>query len=185
MTIKYKKNITTKDIIQILAIRIGKLEVKAINKLVEEMELYKVLERFLTAKEQDVYYKSKFRLKQLLNEKVRIMSKKELSDQEREINEQFGFMTEERRAELRAEFRKGRILTESEVNSDNIDILFTKVKTLESNVKRILEHLGMELIKVSEEETEETEEEGLEFDEAVEVIEKTIDAEEEEEAEEE
>lgn len=154
MTIKYKKNITTKDIIQILAIRIGKLEIKAINKLVEEMELYKVLERFLTAKEQDIYYKSKFRLKQLLNEKVRIMSKKELSEQEREINEQFGFMTEERRAELGAEFRAKRIPTQSDANEDNLDILFTKVKTLESNVKRILEHLGMELIKVSEEDEE-------------------------------
>jgi len=155
MTIKYKKNITTKDIIQILAIRIGKLEIKAINKLVEEMELYKVLEKFLTAKEQDIYYKSKFRLKQLLNEEVRIMSKKELSEQEREINEQFGFMTEERRAELRAK----RIPTQSDANEDNLDILFTKVKTLESNVKRILEHLGMELIKVSEEEEKKEEKE--------------------------
>lgn len=174
MTIKYKKNITSKDIIQILAIRIGKLEIKAINKLVEEMELYKVLERFLTAKEQDVYYKSKFRLKQLLNEKVRIMSKKELSEQEREINEQFGFMTKERRAELRAEFRAKRIPTQSDINEDNLDILFTKVKTLESNVKRILEHLGMELIKVSEEETKEDEE----VEEIIEKIEKIIDEEE-------
>lgn len=169
MTIKYKKNITTKDIIQILAIRIGKLEIKAINKLVEEMELYKVLEKFLTAKEQDIYYKSKFRLKQLLNEKVRIMSKKELSEQEREINEQFGFMTKERRAELRAEFRAKRIPTQSDINEDNLDILFTKLKTLESNVKRILEHLGMEMIKVSEEDEE--------VEEIIEKIEKTIDEE--------
>jgi len=52
-------------IIRILVVRIGKLETKAIMALVEEMELPKVIEKYLTKKEQDVYYKSKYKLKKL------------------------------------------------------------------------------------------------------------------------
>lgn len=67
--IEYAKNIITpENSIQKLAIVLGKLETKAISKLVEEIELSNVLERFLTTKDRDIYYKSKFRLRKLLNE---------------------------------------------------------------------------------------------------------------------
>ena len=66
------------------------------------------------------------------------------SDVERDTDEQFNInVSKERRAEIIAEARKKRIPTDSEVNADSIGILFDKIKTLETEVKRILEHLGM------------------------------------------
>ena len=58
-------------------------------------------------------------------------------------DEQFGNVSEERRAEMRAEARKNRIPTPSDINEDNIGVLFDKIKILENEIKRILEHLGM------------------------------------------
>ena len=66
------------------------------------------------------------------------------SDAERDTDEQFNKnVSKERRAELRAEARKNRMQTEYEANAENIDVLFVKIETLETEVKRILEHLGM------------------------------------------
>lgn len=63
---------------------------------------------------------------------------------ERATDEQFNInVSNERRAELRAEARKRRAPTDSEENAESIGILFDKIKTLETEVKRILEHLGM------------------------------------------
>lgn len=66
------------------------------------------------------------------------------SDAERDTDEQFNInVSKERRAEIIAEARKRRIPTPSDINEDNIEVLFDKIKTLETEVKRILEHLGM------------------------------------------
>ena len=71
MYIEYKENIKTlDDSVQMLAIVIGKLETKAIGKLVEDIELPKILERYLSAKEQNIYYRSKYKIKQLLIKEV-------------------------------------------------------------------------------------------------------------------
>jgi len=60
------------------------------------------------------------------------------------IDEQFNInVSKERRAEIIAEANKNRIKTESDVNADSIDIAFQKIETLETEVKRILEYLGM------------------------------------------
>ena len=59
-------------------------------------------------------------------------------------DEQFNInVSKERRAEILAEARKGRTPTESEENAESISILFDKIETLENEIKRILEHLGM------------------------------------------
>ena len=55
------------DNIQHLAMTIGKLETKAIGKLVDEMGLPKILDKYLSVKERDIYHRSKFKLKQLVN----------------------------------------------------------------------------------------------------------------------
>ncbi len=68
MYIEYQEKIVSEDEnIQKLANILSKLEIKAINKLVDDMELPKVLEKYLSAKERNIYYKSKFKLKELLN----------------------------------------------------------------------------------------------------------------------
>lgn len=58
-------------------------------------------------------------------------------------DEQFNMLPKERLAELRAEARKNRTLTRTEENEDSIGFLYEKIETLETEVKRILEHLGM------------------------------------------
>lgn len=61
-----------------------------------------------------------------------------------DIDEQFNInVSKERRAEIIAEASKNRIPTPTDINEDSIGILFDKIKTLETEVKRILEHLGM------------------------------------------
>ena len=47
------------------------LETKAIIKLVDEIELPKILEKYLSKKEQDIYHRSKYKLKQLLVKEVK------------------------------------------------------------------------------------------------------------------
>ena len=72
MYIEYQEKIVSEDdTIQKLAVILGKLETKAIIKLVEEMELTKVLEKYLSKKEQDIYHRSKYKLKQLLVKEVK------------------------------------------------------------------------------------------------------------------
>lgn len=68
MAVKYLKQISNDNTIQKLAIVIGKLEIKAISKLVEKQGLDSILTSFLSSRNIDTYYKSKFKLKQLLNE---------------------------------------------------------------------------------------------------------------------
>jgi len=66
MFVEYSEKVISKDeTIQKLAVILGKLETKAIMLLVEEMELTKILEKYLTPKEQDKYYNSKYKLQQL------------------------------------------------------------------------------------------------------------------------
>lgn len=61
-----------------------------------------------------------------------------------DIDEQFNInVSKERRAEILAEANKNRIKTVSDVNAESIHIAFEKIEILETEVKRILEHLGM------------------------------------------
>ena len=61
-----------------------------------------------------------------------------------DTDEQFNInVSKERRAEIIAEARKNRIPTDSEENTVSIGILFDKIETLETEVKKILEHLGI------------------------------------------
>jgi len=72
MYIEYKeKTVSEDENIQKLANILSKLEIKAINLLVDEIELPKVLEKYLSAKEQYIYWKSKYKLKQLLITEVK------------------------------------------------------------------------------------------------------------------
>ena len=64
MIISYEEK--PRDETVIIANRIGHLEIKAINKLVEDIELPKVIERYLSPKEQNIYYTSKYKLRELL-----------------------------------------------------------------------------------------------------------------------
>ena len=70
MIVRYKRRIikSKEDTIQKLSIKIGKLENKAIGELIDDTGLSKVLEKYLTKKELNIYYRSKYKLKQLLNE---------------------------------------------------------------------------------------------------------------------
>ena len=68
MSVKYLKQISSDNTIQKLAVVIGKLETKAISKLVEKQGLDSILTKFLSSRNIDTYYKSKFKLKELLNE---------------------------------------------------------------------------------------------------------------------
>lgn len=67
------------------------------------------------------------------------MSKKEKSKY-KEIDEQFGFMSKERRAEKRKEWIE-------KYGISDMDTAFARIKTLEIEVKRILDHLGMKAYK--------------------------------------
>lgn len=46
---------------------IGKLENKGIGKLINDVGITDILAKYLSIKERDIYYKSKFKLKELLN----------------------------------------------------------------------------------------------------------------------
>ncbi len=59
--------IRSEDIIQKLANILSKLEIKAINRHIKDVELYKIIELYLSKREQNIYYKSKFELRKLLN----------------------------------------------------------------------------------------------------------------------
>lgn len=64
----FVKTIPVDESIQKLAIILGKLENKAIIMLIDEVGLTVILEKFLSKKELDKYYKSKYKLKVLLNQ---------------------------------------------------------------------------------------------------------------------
>lgn len=64
----FKKLKTTDETIQQLSIIMGRLENKAIIQLIEEVGLTKTLETYLSVRELDKYYKSKYKLKVLLNQ---------------------------------------------------------------------------------------------------------------------
>lgn len=69
MFVKYLKSIiSTDEEIQKLAVTLGKLETKAIGRLIDDMEVYAILEKFLSTKEQDIYYKSQYKLIKMLNQ---------------------------------------------------------------------------------------------------------------------
>ncbi len=59
--------VSSEDTIQKLANILSKLEIKSINKLVNEIELSKVLEMHLSNRELNFYYITKYKLKRLLN----------------------------------------------------------------------------------------------------------------------
>ena len=68
MTVEYIKYIISNDNdIQKYAVIIGKLENKAIVKLIDRNGITKILETFLSKKELDRYYRTKLKLKELLN----------------------------------------------------------------------------------------------------------------------
>ena len=67
MFVKYlRSEISIDKEIQQLAERLAKLEMKAITRLIEDMEVYIIMEKFLTIKEQDIYYKSQYKLMKML-----------------------------------------------------------------------------------------------------------------------
>lgn len=63
----FKRIKTTDETINQLAIILGKLENKAIIQLIEDTGLHVILEKYLSKRELDKYYKSKYKLKVLLN----------------------------------------------------------------------------------------------------------------------
>ena len=63
----FVKTITIEETIQKLAIILGKLENKAIIQLIDEIGITVILEKYLSKRELDKYYRSKFNLKLLLN----------------------------------------------------------------------------------------------------------------------
>lgn len=68
------------------------------------------------------------------------MNEKEKSDMQRDINEQFGIMSEERRAEIRREQRKRR-------GNDDIDVAFDRIERLETIVGNIMKYIQTEQYK--------------------------------------
>ncbi|MBA7600466.1 hypothetical protein ES703_07521 [subsurface metagenome] len=68
------------------------------------------------------------------------MSKEEKSEEERELDEQFGIMSEERRAELRREQRKNR-------GNGDIDVAFDSIERLETIIKNIKKYIQTEQYK--------------------------------------
>ena len=58
---------TTDETINQLAVILGKLENKAIIQLIDEVGLTKTLETYLSKRELNRYYRSKYKLKVLLN----------------------------------------------------------------------------------------------------------------------
>ena len=63
----FVKAITIEENIQKMAIILGKLENKAIIQLIDEVGLTMILEKFLSKCELNKYYRSKYKLKELLN----------------------------------------------------------------------------------------------------------------------
>lgn len=63
-----------------------------------------------------------------------------MSENKRDTDEQFGIMSEERRAEKRKEWQEKHGITD-------LDTAFERIKALEIEVKRILDHLGMKAYK--------------------------------------
>jgi len=61
------KPISDDAYIQKLAVKLGKLENKAIIQLIDDVGLTKTLETYLSTKELNRYYQSKYKLKVLLN----------------------------------------------------------------------------------------------------------------------
>ncbi len=61
------KSVTIEKRIQKLAIILGKLENKAIIMQIEETGITAILEKFLSKRELNRYYRSKYNLKVLLN----------------------------------------------------------------------------------------------------------------------
>ncbi|GAI70844.1 unnamed protein product [marine sediment metagenome] len=59
-----------------------------------------------------------------------------------DIDEQFNVNVSKAKEKI-AKARKNRIPTDSDINEDNIEVLFNKIKTLETEVKKILDHLGI------------------------------------------
>ena len=63
----FVKTINVEQNIQKMAVIIGKLENKAIIQMIEEVSLTAILEKFLSKRELNKYYRSKYKLKTLLN----------------------------------------------------------------------------------------------------------------------
>lgn len=63
----FVKTVTVEESIQKMAVILGKLENKAIIMLIDEVGLTVILEKFLSKRQLDRYYRSKYNLKVLLN----------------------------------------------------------------------------------------------------------------------
>lgn len=70
MLVEYIKPIISNDVnIQKTAIVIGRLENKAIGKLINDVGIVDILDKYLSTREINRYYKSKFKLRNLFIEK--------------------------------------------------------------------------------------------------------------------
>ena len=58
------------ETIDVLGTKIGRLENKAIRKLIEDLELGTIMSRYLSYKDQDIYYRSREKLSSMLKELV-------------------------------------------------------------------------------------------------------------------
>lgn len=70
-TLRYMEEVKNDtDIIDSLAKKIGHLETKAINKLLEDLDLGIVMSRYLSFKDMDIYYRSRQKLMEQLQKIV-------------------------------------------------------------------------------------------------------------------
>ena len=70
--VRYKEEVQSDtDIIDSLSKKIGHLETKSINKLLEDLDLGIIMSRYLSYKELDEYYRSRQKLTELLQKIVK------------------------------------------------------------------------------------------------------------------